>query len=164
MFNNKSLKPLIIIDGFGFIFRAYYVQPPITSPSGAPVGAVYGFTSMLVKLISDFKPEHAVIVFDHPGKTFRHDLYKDYKANRTPMPTDLAVQLKSIEKAAEALKLTSADMKKLGIVDDIIKEPSNGAHRDHAGAIKKVKRAIKSYLAEFIERPQSGTNRRLSIF
>ena len=69
------------------------------------------------------------------------------------------------EKAAEALKLTSADMKKLGIVDDIIKEPSNGAHRDHAGAIKKVKRAIKSYLAELKDlKPEDRINSRIEAF
>ncbi len=103
MTNNKNLKPLIIVDGFGFIFRAYHVQPPLTSPSGDPVGAIYGFTSMLMKLIADFKPEHAVIVLDHSGKNFRHDLYKDYKANRPPAPDDLVMQLKLVEKAARAL-------------------------------------------------------------
>lgn len=103
MTNRKNPKPLIIVDGFGFIFRAYHVQPPLTSPSGDPVGAVYGFTSMLIKLIADFKLEHAVIALDHSGKNFRHDLYKDYKANRPPAPDDLVMQLKLVEKAAKAL-------------------------------------------------------------
>ncbi len=112
-------KPLLIIDGFGFIFRAYHVQPPLTSPSGMPVGAIYGFTSMLIKLINDFKPEHAVIVLDHSGKNFRHDLYKEYKANRPPAPDDLASQLKMVEAAAQALNFIT--LSKQGFeADDII--------------------------------------------
>ncbi|MDA9163496.1 DNA polymerase I, partial [Rickettsiaceae bacterium] len=112
-------KPLLIIDGFGFIFRAYHVQPPLTSPSGTPVGAIYGFTSMLIKLINDFKPKHAVIVLDHSGKNFRHDLYKEYKANRPPAPDDLVVQLKMVEAAAQALNFTT--LSKQGFeADDII--------------------------------------------
>ena len=82
MEKTKNNSPLLIIDGYGFIFRAYHVQPPLTSPTGLHVGAIYGFTSMLIKLINDFKPEHAVIVLDHEGRNFRHNLYKEYKTNK----------------------------------------------------------------------------------
>lgn len=118
-FPKKSNKPLLIVDGYGFIFRAYHVQPPLSSPNGAPVGAIYGFTSMLIKLINDFKPEHAVIVLDHAGKNFRHDIYKDYKAHRPPAPEDLVSQLNLVKTAADALNFRH--LSKAGFeADDII--------------------------------------------
>ena len=119
MEKTKNNSPLLIIDGYGFIFRAYHVQPPLTSPSGLHVGAIYGFTSMLIKLINDFKPEHAVIVLDHEGRNFRHNLYKEYKTNRPPVPDDLISQLNLVKIAADALNFRH--LSKAGFeADDII--------------------------------------------
>ena len=99
---------LYLVDGSGYIFRAYHALPPLTRKSdGLPVGAVAGFCNMLWKLLVDMKaapdaPTHLAVVFDHSEKTFRNDLYAEYKAHRPPAPEDLAPQFPLVREATKA--------------------------------------------------------------
>ncbi len=107
-----------LIDGSGYIFRAYYALPPLTRKSdGLPTGAVSGFCSMLFKLLEDSKskenlqkPSHFAVIFDSARKTFRNEIYKDYKANRAEAPDDLAPQFDYIRKSVLAFNLPSVEL------------------------------------------------------
>ena len=97
-----SKETLFLIDGSGFIFRAYHALPPLTSPDGTPVGAVLGFTNMLVKILTDMDAHYLAVIFDAGRQTFRNDLYPDYKANRRETPEDLIPQFPLIRQACTA--------------------------------------------------------------
>ncbi len=99
---SKSKGRMVIIDGSGYIFRAYFaLQQRLTSPDGTPVNAVYGFVNMLLKVINDLKPDHLAITFDTAKPTFRKDLYNEYKANRAQPPEDLRPQFALIHEAVD---------------------------------------------------------------
>ena len=98
-----SASPLVLVDGSSYLYRAFHALPPLTSPSGAPTGALHGILNMVQKLLTDVAPNHIAVVFDAPGKTFRDDLYADYKAHRPPMPDDLRSQIEPAIAAIEAL-------------------------------------------------------------
>src|SRR5262247_46416 len=96
---------LYLVDGSSYIYRAFFALPPLTGPRGLPTNAVYGFTTMLLKLFSEVRPAYAAVVFDAPGATFRDELYSHYKANRSEMPGDLAAQIPWIHRVVAALRL-----------------------------------------------------------
>ncbi len=100
-------KQLILVDGSGYIFRAFHALPPMNTSHGLPTQAVYGFIRMLLKLLKDVRPSHIAIVFDSPKRTFRDDLFADYKANRAEAPNDLVVQIPYIHRAVEAFRIKS---------------------------------------------------------
>jgi DNA polymerase I len=94
---------LLLVDGSSYLYRAYHALPNLTGPGGVPTGAIHGFIAMLKKLRSDYPAAHAACVFDAKGKTFRDDWYPEYKANRSPMPEDLAKQIEPIHEAVRLL-------------------------------------------------------------
>ena len=95
--------PLILVDGSSYLFRAFHALPPLTNSHGQPTGAVYGVANMLRKLAEEYQPESMVVVFDAKGKTFRNDLYAEYKAHRPPMPDDLRVQIEPLHELVDAM-------------------------------------------------------------
>src|SRR5882757_9562173 len=96
---------LILIDGSGFIFRAYHALPPMTRPDGKSVNAVFGFSNMLAKLLREHVGTHIAVIFDAGRTTFRNRLYEDYKAHRPPAPDDLIPQFSLIRDAVRAFDL-----------------------------------------------------------
>ena len=101
----SEVKSLVLIDGSSYLYRAFYALPGLTAPSGQPTGAIYGVLMMLHKLIKDERPNLLGIVFDAPGKTFRHELFPEYKANRARTPEDLIIQIEPLLAAIENLGL-----------------------------------------------------------
>ena len=129
---------LHLIDGSGFIFRAYHALPPLTRKSdGLPVGAVSGFCNMLYKFVEDQKgidaPTHVGVIFDAKGKTFRSDIYPEYKANRPPAPEDLVPQFPLTRDATRAFNLACVEQAGLE-ADDIIATLATQA-RDNGGRV-----------------------------
>lgn len=104
------MKKIYLIDVSAMFFRAYYAVRPLSSSSGVPVNAVYGFLSMIVKLMKEEKPEYMVFCYDRKEPSFRKDLYNEYKANRTEMPAELAVQIPYIKKLAAIMGIPTLEV------------------------------------------------------
>src|SRR5580704_1530561 len=101
---------LILIDGSGFIFRAFHALPPMTRPDGTPVNAVFGFSNMLAKLLREHVGTHIAVIFDAGRVTFRNRLYQDYKAHRPQAPDDLIPQFALVREATEAFGVPSIEL------------------------------------------------------
>ncbi len=99
----EKKTPLILVDASSYLFRAFYAMPELTNSKGNPTGAIYGVINMMMKLISQFNPTHMAMVFDAKGKTFRNDLFPDYKAHRPPMPDELRQQIEPLHHLIKAL-------------------------------------------------------------
>lgn len=103
--SHQQRPPLVLVDGSSYLYRAYHALPPLTNSKGLPTGAVKGVISMLRRLIKDYPDSPVAVVFDAKGKTFRDELFEEYKANRPPMPDDLRPQVQPILDIVEAMGL-----------------------------------------------------------
>ena len=101
----KQVKLLVLVDGSSYLYRAFHAMPALSNSHGEKTGAVYGVVNMLRRLLSDYDPEYMAVVFDAKGKTFRDDIYPEYKANRPPMPDDLSTQIEPIHAIIGAMGL-----------------------------------------------------------
>ena len=116
---NSTENPLILIDGSSYLYRAYHALPPLMSSKNQPTGAIRGVISMINKILLDHPNSPLAVIFDAKGKTFRHEMYKDYKANRPPMPEDLVKQIEPINQIVEALGIKLLSIKGVE-ADDVI--------------------------------------------
>ena len=105
----SSLQHLYLIDGSGFIFRAFHALPPLTRADGTPVNAVLGFVHMLMRLLENTDVDHLAVVFDSGRRNFRHDIYPDYKAHRPPAPEELIPQFPLIREACQAFNVATVE-------------------------------------------------------
>ncbi len=100
---NPTQKSLILVDGSSYLYRAFFALPPLTTAQGQPSGAVYGVANMLKRLMKDYQPELMAVVFDAKGKTFRDELFEQYKSHRPPMPDDMRSQIEPLHNLVRAL-------------------------------------------------------------
>lgn len=123
--NKEKADPrtVYLVDGSAYIYRAYHAIAPLSTKAGLPTNAVLGFTNILLRVLRDRRAAHVAVAFDAKGKTFRHDLYSEYKAHRPPMPEDLAVQLPYIRRVVAAHNILS--LEQAGVeADDLIASAS----------------------------------------
>src|SRR5205807_4987238 len=104
---SEERRIVYLVDGSGYIFRAFFALPQLNNSRGLPTNATYGFIRMLLKLLKDARPTHIAVVFDSARKTFRDDLFQSYKANRVEAPSDLVVQIPYIHRAVDAFRIKS---------------------------------------------------------
>lgn len=115
----EQSKPLILVDGSSYLYRAFHALPPLNNADGEPTGAIYGVVSMLRRLLQDYEPSHIGVVFDAPGKTFRDALFEQYKANRPSMPDDLRPQVRPLKEIVQAMGLPLLEVEGVE-ADDVI--------------------------------------------
>ena len=157
--NNK----LILVDGSSFLFRAFHAVPPLTNAEGLPTNAVYGVSNMLRKLINDYNTPYVTVVFDAPGKTFRHDMYDQYKAHRPPMPDDLRVQIAPLHELIKSLGLRLIIEHGVEADDVLGSLAQNAARQGFEVVISTGDKDMAQLVTEQITLENSMTNTRMDI-
>ena len=122
-------SPLVLVDGSSYLYRAFHAMPALSNSRNEPTGAIYGVTNMLRRLLADYDPRYVAIVFDAKGKTFRDDIYPDYKANRPPMPDALVEQIEPIHAIVRAMGLPLLQIEGVE-ADDVIGTLAHTAARE----------------------------------
>jgi len=115
---NRDMAKLVLIDGYNYLYRAFHALPPLSNAAGEPTGALFGVVNMLRGHLKE-KPEYVAFVMDAPGRTFRDDMYADYKANRAPMPDELRAQIEPMMEIVGALGLPILHVEGVA-ADDVI--------------------------------------------
>ncbi|TAK02496.1 MAG: DNA polymerase I, partial [Chloroflexota bacterium] len=113
------MERLMLLDGFGLVYRGYYALPPLTTAKGELVNGVFGFCSIVLRGFADLKPDYVAVAFDLSGPTFRHEQYADYKATRTRMPDDLRDQFPKVREVVKALRIPVYELQGFE-ADDVI--------------------------------------------
>ena len=113
------MKKILLIDGSSYLYRAYHALPDLRNQNNEPSEVIYGVLNMLKKTMAEYTSDFVVCVFDAKGKTFRNDIYSDYKANRPHMPEDLAIQIEPLKKAIHALGVSMLSIEGVE-ADDVI--------------------------------------------
>ncbi len=148
-----------LVDGSGYIFRAFHALPPMTRPDGTPVNAVFGFTNMLSKLVQDTEAEYMAVVFDTSRKTFRSEIYGDYKAHRPPPPDDLIPQFALIREATRAFNLPSIEMEGFEADDIIATYAKQAAEQGHEVTIVSSDKDLMQLVGENVRMMDPMKNR-----
>lgn len=159
----KNSKPLLIlVDGSSYLYRAFHALPPLTNRKGQATGAVYGVIRMVRKLIDEEKPDHIAVVFDAKGKTFRHDIYKEYKANRPPMPDDLRGQIEPLHALIKALGIPLISIEGVE-ADDVIGTLATQAAANHRVLISTGDKDMAQLVNADVELINTMSNLRMGV-
>lgn len=102
---NQKSPPFCLVDGSSYLYRAFHALPSLTSGDGLPTGAIFGVANMLRRMLEHYQPDYVAVIFDAPGKTFRHEAYAEYKATRPPMPDELRAQIEPLHELVDAMGL-----------------------------------------------------------